>query len=290
MFHHAMHNSSRELFESPPGSPRSCDRLAQTAPSGSLRPRSPASGFGGSRNLWSTWGSKTSRLVSTPKSSLRLVEKTKVDNEKFRIWPSHGGRANTPLSYWKEDAVPLGRNTPPTGFLESGMRSALAVGDPLASGIHETGLRNLDGSWVSHDGELRGQVHGEHFYWACDGSASPLRVFGEHQESLCLWLDGVRHFAILGPDGRRLSWADGDVWLRRERHDPELEEAVKAQCRRTPAQKSLCWKKWQLRWRHCDGNKASLRPISPKIRRPVQAESPVLPTMPPLRGVIVIRR
>ena len=49
MFHHAMHNSSRELFESPPGSPRSCDRLAQTAPSGSLRPRSPASGFGGTR-------------------------------------------------------------------------------------------------------------------------------------------------------------------------------------------------------------------------------------------------
>jgi len=166
------------------------------------------------------------------------------------------------------------------------MRSALAVGDPLA--VHETGLRNLDGSWVSHDGELRGEVHGEHFYWACDGSASPLRIFGEHQESLCLWLDGVRHYGILGFDGRRLSWADGDVWLRRERQDPELEEAVKAQCRRTPAQKSLCWKKWQLRWRHCDGN-ASMRPHSP-IRRPVQAESPVLPTVPPLRGVIVIRR
>ena len=47
----------------------------------------------------------------------------------------------------------------------------------------------------------------------------------EHQESLCLWLDGVRHYGILGPDGRRLSWADGVVWLRRERQDPELEEA-----------------------------------------------------------------
>lgn len=59
-------------------------------------------------------------------------------------------------------------------------------------------------------------------------SSSPLvasLALKEHQESLCLWLDGVRHFAILGPDGRRLSWADGDVWLRRERHDPELEEA-----------------------------------------------------------------
>ena len=37
-----------------------------------------------------------------------------------------------PLSYWKEDAVPLGRNTPPTGFLESGMRSALAPGQHVA--------------------------------------------------------------------------------------------------------------------------------------------------------------
>ena len=50
MFHHAMHNSTRELFESPPGSPGS---VPHTAPSGCLlRPLgSPAvsSGFGGAK-------------------------------------------------------------------------------------------------------------------------------------------------------------------------------------------------------------------------------------------------
>lgn len=46
-------------------------------------------------------------------------------------------------------------------------------------------------------------------------------------------VDGVRHFAVLSLDGRRISWADGDVWLRAESLDPEevaFQETVKTQC------------------------------------------------------------
>lgn len=52
----------------------------------------------------------------------------------------------------------------------------------------------------------------------------------ERQETLCLWLDGCRHFAVLSMDGRRMVWADGDVWERAETIDPALQEAVKVQC------------------------------------------------------------
>ena len=57
----------------------------------------------------------------------------------------------------------------------------------------QTGLRNLDGSWVSHDGELRGQVHGEHGRGPCGSSFSRYFtiVLGcPHQYGTVWWYGG----------------------------------------------------------------------------------------------------
>lgn len=306
-----LHNSTRELLESPPSplqSPRGSPRFAQTLPRNfGAAPGTPLPSSGGSWTKTLPSGSFTARSWWRPelaKTSIQLVEKSKADTEKFRIWPKHGGRANTPLSYWKEETstAPFGRSTPTAGLGETGFRSLLAVSmNQLASGFsHQAGYaRNLDGGWISNqDGELRGHVEGDQFYWACDGSSSPLRLSGERQETLCLWLDGCRHFAVLSMDGRRMVWADGDVWERAETIDPALQEAVKVQCGQwMPSHANLCWDKWKLHWRpNCDAP-AWPRPTSRLRRGERQAESPsvsmvshVMPTVPPLRGMIIIRR
>ncbi|CAK9055965.1 unnamed protein product [Durusdinium trenchii] len=222
-------------------------------------------------------------LSARPKNSAELVEKSKVDPEKFRIWHV-GGRANTPLSYWKAWKRADLQTRPATtaghvrSFLaawkvvqlvkESKTCAAYnkAVGPDIATGVQGFQLRAatlwilhprrtlgildgqlrlqktrpLDGAWISNeDGSLRGEVQGERD----KRRRTTARVGGfplgvrwhrvERQENLCLMVDGVRHFAVLSLDGRRISWADGDVWLRAESLDPEevaFQETVKTQC------------------------------------------------------------
>lgn len=284
--------SNRELLESP---------RSASASLGSGSPLS-SSGFNhtwGQSRTWqsSTWRDKDFRLdlSARPKNSAELVEKSKVDPEKFRIWHV-GGRANTPLSYWKAWKRADLQTRPAT--TAGHVRSFLAVGPDIATGVQKT--RPLDGAWISNeDGSLRGEVQGEVFHWACDGTASRLHFSGERQENLCLMVDGVRHFAVLSLDGRRISWADGDVWLRAESLDPEevaFQETVKTQCESSQrSQEKLSWSEWKLCWRPNSDGPAWPRPSS--VRRPRVSETPsvsmvcpVMPSIPALRGMIIIRR
>jgi len=248
------------------------------------------------------------------KSSLQLVEETKVDDpDKFKIWEV-GGRANTPNSFWKEQrtndggmeavASPCARphlwtslsHLKVRAMQEKGhMRAMLLPSTP--SSAESSLTRNLDGLWVSTDGELRGKVEGNMLRWDCDGSQSRLRLGGERQEIVTMAVDGVRHFGALSEDGHRLIWADGDVWVRHDNDADSLAKVVKDQCGedKPSRHRPVGWSKWKLHWRPNSSGPAWPRPTSPTKRL-----SPVEPgismcswpsvALPPLKGVLILRR
>ena len=195
------------------------------------------------------WASESRRdfrpvTASMSRASMQLVEQTKVDDpEKFKIWDV-GGRANTPNSFWREQrqyeaaaqscsfggthCMPWTNlsHTRVRAMQEKGHMRALLLGS-VSPGGSEACPRNLDGHWISTDGELRGHVEGDVFHWDCDGSRSRLRLGGERQEIVSLAVDGCRHFGALSEDGRRLLWADGDVWVRHDEDAQALAKVVK---------------------------------------------------------------
>ena len=80
---------------------------------------------------------------------------------------------------------------------------------------------------------------------------------------MCLLVDGMKHFAVLSMDHRKLLWADGDVWLKQQLQGTEAAEfveTVKSQCyrppggdpkavRHRPSHEKLGWREWKLHWR-----------------------------------------
>ena len=240
------------------------------------------------------------RPATASKISVQLVEQTKMDDpDKFKIWEV-GGRANTPNSFWREQRQyesaaqgfsftasrgmpwPNLSHTRVRAMQEKGHMRALLLGSTPGTA---TDLRNLDGYWISTDGELRGQVEGDVFYWDCDGSRSRLRFGGERQEIVSLAVDGCRHFAALSEDGRRLLWADGDIWVRHDEEAQALAKAVKDQCgdceskpqRRDTARLTVCNLYWQDRF-----DDAS-QPVGKMLGR-LQV-TPSIPTLRP-RGIL----
>ena len=213
-----------------------------TARSHELRPVS--SGVGSLFDSRRAWRPTT---ASMSKTSLQLVEQTKMDDpEKFKIWEV-GGRANTPNSFWREQRqyeaaatqgpVAATRGMPWTNLShtrvramqEKGHMRALLLGSARREAKAE-GPRDLNGHWISVDGEMRGQVEGNIFYWDCDGSRSRVRLGGEREEIVSIAVDGCRHFGALSEDGRRLFWADGDIWVRHDEEAQTLAKVVKDQC------------------------------------------------------------
>eukprot|EP00439_Symbiodinium_sp_Y106_P054885 s2510_g7.t1 len=220
------------------------------------------------------------RPATSERASLRLVEQTKIDDpDKFKIWDV-GGRANTPISFWREERQyeaaaeqAFGTSSTPWSNLshkkvramqEKGHMRALLLGPSQGSTPGPETPRDLNGLWISTDGELRGEVEGDVLRWDCDGSRSRLRLTGERQEIVSLAVDGCRHFGALSEDGRRLLWADGDVWVRHDQEAQALAKVVRDQCGGgwQPAQPQppndcepsdaappVGWSKWKLRWR-----------------------------------------
>ena len=186
------------------------------------------------------------RPATSERASLRLVEQTKIDDpDKFKIWDV-GGRANTPISFWREERQyeaaaeqAFGTSSTPWSNLshkkvramqEKGHMRALLLGPSQGSTPGPETPRDLNGLWISTDGELRGEVEGDVLCWDCDGSRSRLRLTGERQEIVSLAVDGCRHFGALSEDGRRLLWADGDVWVRHDQEAQALAKVVRDQC------------------------------------------------------------
>ena len=186
------------------------------------------------------------RPATSERASLRLVEQTKIDDpDKFKIW-DEGGRANTPISFWKEERQyeaaaeqAFGTSSTPWSNLshrkvramqEKGHMRALLLGPSQGSTSGLETPRDLNGLWISTDGELRGEIEGDVLRWDCDGSRSRLQLAGERQEIVSLAVDGCRHFGALSEDGRRLLWADGDVWVRHDQEAQALAKVVRDQC------------------------------------------------------------
>ncbi|CAE7224241.1 unnamed protein product [Symbiodinium necroappetens] len=219
------------------------------------------------------------RPATSERASLRLVEQTKIDDpDKFKIW-DEGGRANTPISFWKEERQyeaaaeqAFGTSSTPWSNLshrkvramqEKGHMRALLLGPSQGSTSGPETPRDLNGLWISTDGELRGEIEGDVLRWDCDGSRSRLQLAGERQEIVSLAVDGCRHFGALSEDGRRLLWADGDVWVRHDQEAQALAKVVRDQCgggwQPQPQPPNDCepsaagppvgWSKWKLRWR-----------------------------------------
>ncbi|CAJ1336598.1 unnamed protein product [Effrenium voratum] len=156
-------------------------------------------------------GGRPEPFPNLPRSSLQLVEKTKEDEKNFKIW-SVGGRANTPLSFWVEDKV---APQPMAQTWRSEREARRPVRGHVRSLLVSSRAESLEGSWVSQDQEVLGELKGELFRWSCDGSTSRIWL-SEGQAILSLAVDGCRHFASVSEDGRRMIWGDGDVWLRQD--------------------------------------------------------------------------
>jgi len=78
-------------------------------------------------------------------------------------------------------------------------------------GIASSGSFCLDGRWMSESGVFVADIRGAQLSWA-DGSGVELELLGEGRAAFRS--EGKRFTAMLDPPGR-LSWSDGDVWVRR---------------------------------------------------------------------------